>query len=95
MTIAEPKGRFMPPVTIYTTPYCPYCIRAKNLLKRKGINFDEIDVSASVALRETMIERARGRYTVPQIFIGDYHAGGSDDLHALDAKGELDRLLQS
>ncbi len=85
----------MPPVTIYTTPYCPYCMRAKNLLKRKGVKFDEIDVSASVALREAMIERARGGYTVPQIFIGDYHAGGCDDLHALDAKGQLDRLLQS
>ncbi|MGB8738296.1 MAG: glutaredoxin 3 [Rhodomicrobium sp.] len=85
----------MPQVTIYTTPYCPYCMRAKHLLKRKGVKFDEIDVSASVALREAMIERARGSYTVPQIFIGDYHAGGCDDLHALDAKGELDRLLQS
>ena len=85
----------MPQVTIYTTPYCPYCMRAKHLLKRKGVKFDEIDVSASAALREAMIERARGSYTVPQIFIGDYHAGGCDDLHALDAKGELDRLLQS
>ncbi len=85
----------MPPVTIYTTPYCPYCMRAKNFLKRKGVRFDEIDVSESVALREAMIERSLGRYTVPQIFIGDYHAGGCDDLLALDAKGELDRLLQS
>lgn len=70
-------------------------MRAKNLLKRKGVKFDEIDVSASVALREAMIERAHGRYTVPQIFIGGYHAGGCDELHALDAKGELDRILQS
>jgi glutaredoxin 3 len=85
----------MPPVTIYTTPYCPYCARAKALLRRKGIDFEEIDVSASPALREAMTERAHGRYTVPQIFIGGYHAGGCDDLYELDAKGELDRLLQS
>lgn len=85
----------MPAVTIYTTPYCPYCISAKALLTRKGVNFDEIDVSGSAALRQAMTERASGRHTVPQIFIGDYHAGGCDDLHALDAKGELDRLLQS
>ena len=84
----------MPPVTIYTTPYCPYCASAKALLRRKGVDFEEIDVSAP-ALRQAMTERARGRYTVPQIFIGDHHAGGSDDLHELDAKGELDRLLQS
>ena len=85
----------MPPVIIYTTPYCPYCVAAKNLLRRKGVNFDEVDVSESKALRQAMIARAGGRYTVPQIFIGDYHAGGCDELHALDAKGELDRLLQS
>ena len=85
----------MPPVTIYTTPACPYCIRAKGLLKRKGVQFEEIDVSRSPALREAMIERARGSYTVPQIFVGGRHIGGCDDLYALDAKGELDRLLQS
>lgn len=85
----------MPPVTIYTTPYCPYCVRAKNLLKSKGVSFDEIDVSESYVLREAMIKRASGRYTVPQIFIGTRHVGGSDELHALDAKGELDPLLQS
>ena len=84
----------MPPVTIYTTPYCPYCAQAKALLRRKGADFEEIDVSGR-ALRQAMTERARGRYTVPQIFIGDYHVGGCDDLHELDAKGELDRLLQS
>ena len=85
----------MPPVTIYTTPYCGYCALAKNLLKRKGVNFEEIDVSKSAAERKAMIARSAGRNTVPQIFIGDYHAGGCDELHALDAKGELDRLLQS
>ncbi len=85
----------MPPVTIYTTPYCPYCLSAKSLLARKGVAFEEIDVSRSAALRETMVKRANGGYTVPQIFIGGSHVGGCDELHALDAKGELDRLLQS
>jgi len=85
----------MAPVTIYTTPFCPYCTRAKRLLQHKGVTFDEIDVSRSSASREAMIARANGSYTVPQIFIGDRHIGGSDDLYALDAKGELDPLLQS
>ena len=85
----------MAPVTIYTTPYCPYCVSAKSLLTRKGVAFEEIDVSRSSALREEMMKRANGGYTVPQIFIGSHHAGGCDDLHALDAEGELDRLLQS
>ncbi len=85
----------MPPVVIYTTPYCPYCTQAKNLLKSKGVAFEEIDVGGSREAREAMIEKAGGRYTVPQIFIGSQHVGGCDDLHALNAKGELDRLLQS
>ncbi len=85
----------MPPVTIYTTPYCPYCLRAKSLLSSKGVVFEEIDVSRSAEAREAMIARAAGGYTVPQIFVGGRHIGGCDDLHALDAKGELDRLLQS
>ncbi len=84
----------MPPVTIYTTPSCPYCRRAKNLLTRKGFVFEEIDAS-DPSSRERMIERAGGSYTVPQIFIGARHIGGCDDLYALDAKGELDPLLQS
>jgi glutaredoxin 3 len=84
----------MPPVTIYTTPGCPFCRRAKMLLTRKGAPYEEIDVS-DPALREAMIERAGGAYTVPQIFIGAQHIGGCDDLHALDAKGALDPLLQS
>ncbi len=82
-------------VTIYTTPYCSYCLRAKSLLKRKNVDFEEIDVSESSVLREAMIKRAGGSYTVPQIFIAGRHVGGSDDLYALDAKGELDPLLQS
>jgi len=84
----------MPPVTIYTTPTCGFCRQAKMLLTRKVVAFEEVDAS-DFAVREAMIERAGGRYTVPQIFIGSTHVGGCDDLHALDAKGELDRLLQS
>lgn len=84
----------MPPVTIYTTPYCPFCFRAKELLNTKGVHFEEVDVS-DYALRKVMTERAKGRYTVPQIFIGDRHIGGCDELYALDAKGELDPLLRS
>ncbi|ADP71950.1 glutaredoxin 3 [Rhodomicrobium vannielii ATCC 17100] len=84
----------MQPVTIYTTPSCPYCRRAKALLGRKGVAFDEIDVSDR-AKRAAMSDLVGGRTSVPQIFIGSRHIGGCDDLHALDAKGELDPLLQS
>lgn len=80
------------PVTIYTTPWCGYCARAKALLTRKGVAFTEIDVEARRELREEMIARS-GRRTVPQVFIGDRHVGGSDELAALDAAGELDHLL--
>jgi glutaredoxin 3 len=85
----------MPPIDIYTTRYCAYCTSAKGLLKRKGVDFREIDVSGSGDLREEMIQRANGRMTVPQIFIGDVHVGGSDDLHALERAGKLDPLLAS
>ncbi|WKW49618.1 glutaredoxin 3 [Rhodomicrobium lacus] len=84
----------MQPVTIYTTPSCPYCRRAKALLARKGVTFEEIDVSDR-AKRAEMSDLVGGRTSVPQIFIGSRHIGGCDDLHALDAKGELDPLLQS
>jgi glutaredoxin 3 len=84
----------MPHVTIYTTNLCPYCHAAKELLARKGAAFEEIDVSADSALRQAMTVRAGGRRTVPQIFIGDHHVGGCDDLHALDRKGGLDPMLQ-
>ncbi|WP_126975282.1 glutaredoxin 3 [Frigidibacter oleivorans] len=84
----------MQPVEIYTTPTCPYCHAAKRLLARKGAAYTEIDVSRDFALRETMMERAGGRRTVPQIFIGGQHVGGSDDLHALDHAGRLDPLLK-
>lgn len=79
-------------VTIYTTPWCGYCARAKALLTRKGVAFTEIDVEARRELREQMIARS-GRRTVPQVFIGERHVGGSDDLAALEAAGELDALL--
>jgi glutaredoxin 3 len=83
----------MPPITIYTTPFCPYCHAAKQLLGRKGAKFTEIDVSGDSEKRQAMTARAGGRRTVPQIFIGDTHVGGSDDLHALDDAGKLDSLL--
>jgi glutaredoxin 3 len=82
-----------PKVTIYTTPYCPYCHAAKALLKRKGVAFEEIDVQ-DPSLRQQMMIRANGRRTVPQIFIGETHVGGSDDMHELDRRGKLDPLLQ-
>jgi glutaredoxin 3 len=83
----------MPPVEVYTTPYCPYCIAAKDLLRRKGVAFTEINVLGNRELRSTMIERAEGRTTVPQIFIGMTHIGGCDELYALDEAGGLDPLL--
>ena len=82
----------MAKVTIYSTPVCPYCVRAKNLLAEKGIDYEEIGVS-DAAEREKMIEKAGGKRTVPQIFIGDTHVGGYDDLAALERRGELDELL--
>ena len=83
-----------PDVTIYTKEYCPYCVRAKALLNQKGVSFTELRLDLQPELRDEMIERASGRTTVPQIFIGDTHVGGCDDLHALDAQGGLLPLLQ-
>jgi len=83
----------MPTIEIYTTPWCGYCRAAKALLTRKGAAFNEIDVEDDPDRRQEMIERAGGRYTVPQIFIGATHVGGSDDLHALERAGKLDQLL--
>jgi len=83
----------MQPVEIYTTPFCPYCLDAKALLKKKNVAFTEIDVSRDRELRRTMTERANGRTTVPQIFVGPTHVGGCDDLYALDSAGGLDPLL--
>lgn len=84
-----------PKVEIYTTMFCPYCHAAKRLLKKKGVVYSEIDVTMNQQLRQAMMERAGGRHSVPQIFIGSTHVGGSDELHALDAKGELNPLLAS
>lgn len=85
----------MAQVEIYTTPLCPYCVRAKRLLARKGVSFVEIDLWQHPGRRQEMIERAQGRHTVPQVFIDGRGVGGSDDLHALDAEGGLDPLLAS
>lgn len=83
----------MPKVIVYTTRYCPYCHMAKELLRKKGVSaFEEIDVSAR-ELRAEMSAKAGGRHTVPQIWIGDRHVGGCDDLYALDREGKLDVLL--
>lgn len=80
-------------VQIYTARFCPYCASAKALLKRKGIAFTEIDIGGNWERRDEMIERANGRVTVPQIFIGSVHVGGSDELHALERAAQLDALL--
>jgi glutaredoxin 3 len=82
-----------PKVLMYVTGWCPYCSRAKGLLESKGVAFEEIDVDAVAGAREEMMERS-GRRTVPQIFIGDTHVGGCDELCALDAAGRLDPLLK-
>lgn len=87
------RGSAMPPVTIYTTRFCPYCAAAKSLLQKKAVTFDEIDVTGNPGGRSAMTERAAGRTTVPQIFIGDRHVGGCDDLYDLDKAGQLDPLL--
>ena len=80
-------------VTIYTRMMCGYCTAAKRLLDRKGVTYTEHDASFSPELRREMIQRANGGSTFPQIFVGDVHVGGCDDLHALDAQGRLDGLL--
>ncbi len=83
----------MPKIEIYTKLFCPFCIRAKRLLRRKGVSFEEFDVTMKPNARAAMRERAGGAHTVPQIFIDGRHVGDCDKLHALDAKGELDPLL--
>ena len=83
----------MATIEVYTTNYCPYCVRAKDLLKRKGAAFTEIDVTTDSAAREALVTKSGGRRTVPQIFINDQHIGGFDDLNALDKAGKLDPLL--
>lgn len=80
-------------VEIYTSPLCGFCHAAKRLLKKKGVNFSEIDVFRDPNRKPEMIQRANGGRTVPQIFVGDMHVGGCDDLFALDRAGKLDALL--
>jgi glutaredoxin 3 len=82
-----------PDIVMYSTAWCGYCQRARNLLERKAVAFREIKVDEDPKDRETMLARSGGRRTVPQIFIGDRHVGGYDDLAALDRAGELDKLL--
>ncbi|MBD1923863.1 glutaredoxin 3 [Microcoleus sp. FACHB-831] len=81
-------------VEIYTWRTCPFCIRAKDLLDSKGVDYTEYSIDGDEAARAKMAQRSNGRRSVPQIFIDDSHVGGCDDIHALDAKGQLDLLLQ-
>jgi glutaredoxin 3 len=85
----------MPRIEIYTKAFCPYCSRAKQLLAAKGVEFEEYDITMGGPQRAEMIQRAKGRTTVPQIFIDDRHIGGSDDLARLDREGGLEPLLQT
>lgn len=83
----------MKPVEIYTTPICGFCHAAKRLLTQKGVTFTEIDVMRDRDRKAEMMQRANGRHTVPQIFVGETHVGGCDELYALDRAGKLDPLL--
>lgn len=83
----------MAKITVYSKAYCPFCMRAKALLKQKGASFKEIDIGRKPQLRDEMIAKSNGGYTVPQIFIDQLHVGGCDDLMRLDAQGKLDDLL--
>ncbi len=85
----------MPPITIYTKSWCPYCAAAKDLLQERGAAFEEIDIERQPDKRAEMIQKAGGRSTVPQIFIDGRHVGGCDDLYALDDRGQLESLLQA
>ena len=80
-------------ITVYLTQFCPYCVRAKSLLNAKQVNYSEIDVGAQPELRDVMIQKSNGVTSVPQIFIGDTHVGGCDDLFATESAGKLDQLL--
>lgn len=80
-------------VTLYTSPLCGFCHAAKRMLTDKGVSYSEIDVAAEPAKRQEMLSRANGRHTVPQIFIGDTHVGGYDDMATLERDGKLDALL--
>lgn len=82
-------------VTLYGTDWCPFCVRAEQLLTRKGIQFEKINITVDQSLREEMVRKSSGRRSVPQIFIGETHVGGFDDLAALDRQGQLDALLSA
>jgi len=82
-------------IIVYTTPFCPYCSWAKQLLKQKKVEFTVINVNDGPHIRKEMEQRASGRTSVPQIFIGETHVGGYDDMAALDEKGELDALIKA
>lgn len=84
----------MPRVEIYSSPFCPYCHRAKALLDRKGVKYEEIDVVAEPSRRAEMTKRAGGHHTVPQIFVDGEHIGDCDGIHAMDRRGQLDPILQ-
>mgnify|MGYP001299231279 CR=1 FL=1 len=84
----------MSKVEVYSKGYCPFCVHAKALLREKGVDFQEYEIDVNPELRPQMIERAKGRSTVPQIFINDVHVGGCDDLMALERHNKLDDLLQ-
>ena len=84
----------MPKIEVYSTAVCPYCVAAKNLLKSKGLEWNEVRVDADPAQRDLMLQRSGGRRTVPQIFINDRHVGGYDDLVAADRSGKLAELLE-
>ncbi|XBQ14794.1 MAG: glutaredoxin 3 [Oceanicaulis sp.] len=84
----------MAAVTVYTRPLCPYCVRAVSLLKQKGVDFEEIDAGFDAEKKKEMVQRANGARTFPQIFIGDTHVGGCDDMMALERAGKLDPLLK-
>jgi glutaredoxin 3 len=83
----------MPKIEVYSTAVCPYCVAAKNLLKAKGLSWEEVRVDTDPAQRDTMLQRSGGRRTVPQIFVNDQHVGGYDDLVAADRSGKLAQLL--
>lgn len=85
----------MKSVEIYTSPFCGFCHAAKRLLSQKGISFSEIDVAGQPERRQEMLSRSNGRHTVPQIFVGDVHVGGCDDLYALERSGKLDPLISA
>ncbi len=85
----------MKPVKIYTTTYCGYCVRAKDLLTRKGVKYEEVDVTGNDDMRTKLVEMSGGQRTVPQIFIGDDHVGGYSDLARLDSEGRLDPMLRA